>query len=173
LLGTIFVPIAILTWLYIYLTTIKPAIRNHVLVVYGILSIIFEIYIIYFLFMAPGAPVKIMIGTFDNPDNPIDISYKGFILLYRAISILTASITGIHFSLRSMRSKDIEVMWKGRFLLLSFLLFACLALADVLLLMTPILLVLLRVLLVMATIFFYLGFILPEWLKKLLLTENL
>jgi len=169
LIGTVGVPIAILAWLNVYLSTIKPNKKKLVLVLYGILSIFFEIYLFYFLFLAPGAPVESLLGIINDPNNPMDIDYKVFVLIFLGISILTACITGFHFAANSMKKEELpEIRWKGRFLLIGFLFFGISAIFDAIIEMGPTLLVLMRTILALATFFFYLGFILPQWVKKIL-----
>lgn len=172
LIGMMFVPIAILSWLYIYLTTIRPDKKKLVLTIYSIISIIFEIYLFYFLFFAPDAPVELLLGIFDDPTNPIDIDYKGFILIYLGLSVITSTITGIHFSIMSMKIKeDPSMVWKGRLLIIGFLLFGFSSIFDAMIEMVPIVLIFVRTLLAIGNVFFYMGFILPKWTKKILSIE--
>lgn len=169
LIGTVGVPIAILAWLNVYLTTLKPKKRKSVLIIYGTLSIFFELYLFYFLILAPGAPIDSLIGIIKDPTNPNDIDFKGFVLIFLGVSILTACITGIQFALISMKKKEPpEIRWKGKFLFIGFLLFGISAIFDAIIEMGPILLILMRIILDLANFFFYLGFILPGWSKKLL-----
>jgi len=169
LIGTLAIPIAIIAWLNVYLSTVNPKRKKPVLIIYGILSIFFELYIFYFLILAPGAPVDSLLGVINDSINPMDIDYKGFVLIFLGLSILTACITGFHFAAKSMNKEEHpEIRWKGRFLLVAFLFFGISAISDAIIEMTPFLLVLMRSILVVANFFFYLGFILPKWSKKLL-----
>lgn len=169
LLGTVGVPIAILAWLNVYFSTLKPKLKKPVLIIYGILSIIFEVYLFYFVLFAPEAPVSTLLGIINDPLNPMNIDFKGFVLIFLGLSILTACITGFHFALNSMKKDEHpEIRWKGRFLLIAFLLFGISAIFDAIIEMGPVLLLIMRILLVAANFLFYLGFILPKWSKKLL-----
>ncbi|MFX0047564.1 MAG: hypothetical protein ACFE8G_05270 [Candidatus Hermodarchaeota archaeon] len=169
LIGTVGVPIAILAWLNVYLSTLNPKKKKPILIIYGLLSIFFEFYLFYFLFIAPGAPIDSLLGLINDPTNPMDIDYKGFVLIFLGVSILTACVTGFHFAIKSMnKDEKPEIRWKGKFLLIAFLLFGISAIFDAIIEMTPFLLVLMRSILVIANFFFYLGFILPKWSKKLL-----
>ncbi len=170
LIGTVGVPIAILAWLNVYLSTLKSKKKKKpVLIIYGIVSIFFELYLLYFLLLAPGAPVKSYLGIIIDPTNPMDMDYKGFVLIFLGLSILTACVTGFHFAAKSMKKEELpEIRWKGRFLLIGFLFFGISAIFDAIIEMGPTLLVLMRTILALATFFFYLGFILPGWSKKLL-----
>jgi len=169
LIGTVGIPIAILAWLNVYLSTIKPKKKKLVLILYGIFSIFFELYLFYFLLLAPGAPVNSLLGIIIDPTNPMDIDYKGFVLIFLGVSILTACITGFHFAAKSMKKEELpEIRWKGRFLLIAFLFFGISAIFDALIEMGPVLLVVMRILLALGNFFFYLGFILPKWSRKIL-----
>ncbi|MEJ2280167.1 MAG: hypothetical protein P8Y70_20825 [Candidatus Lokiarchaeota archaeon] len=173
MIGTIAIPIAILAWLDIYTSTIMPKARKIVLGSYLIFSIIFEIYMFYFLYITPGAPVKPLLGMINDSINPLDIDYKGFLLVYLGISTITACVTGIHFAITSMRIKENKkILWKGRFLFLSFSLFGFAAIFDAIIEMTAIELIIIRSILVFSTFFFYLGFILPKWIRKVLSIKN-
>ncbi|MFW9945759.1 MAG: hypothetical protein ACFFDX_02905 [Candidatus Odinarchaeota archaeon] len=168
LVGIVCIPIAILAWLNVYMTTVKPKKKKIILSLYAIFSIAFEIYLFYFLFFAPGAPVESLLGIKD-PYNPMDIDYKGFVLVYLGASILTACITGIHFAIKSIKEKETpHLLWKGRFLLAAFILFGISAVFDAIVQMDQVLLIIMRIILVMSNLFFYIGFILPKWVEKIL-----
>jgi hypothetical protein len=169
LIGTVGIPIAILAWLNVYLSTINPKKKKLVLILYGIFSIFFELYLFYFLLLAPGAPIDSLLGIIIDPANPMDIDYKGFVLIFLGLSILTACITGFHFAKKSMKKEETpEIRWKGKFLLIAFLFFGISAIFDALIEMGPILLIIIRIILALAMFLFYLGFILPGWSRKLL-----
>ncbi|MHA1105073.1 MAG: hypothetical protein ACTSPN_05045 [Promethearchaeota archaeon] len=169
LLGTAGIPIAIIAWLNVYLSTLKPERKKVVLICYGIISLIFEIYLFYFLYFAPEAPVSSLLGIIDNVSNPTDIDYKGFVLIFLGLSIVTACVTGIHFAVASIKLKESQALkWKGYFLLVAFILFGISAIFDALIDMNAMTLIIIRIILVISNLFFYLGFILPGWVKKLL-----
>ncbi|MHA1671851.1 MAG: hypothetical protein ACTSV5_14955 [Promethearchaeota archaeon] len=169
LLGTVAVPIAIIAWLNVYLTTLKPKKKKIVLICYGVISLIFELYLFYFLYFAPKAPVSSLLGIIDDVSNPTDIDYKGFVLIFLGLSIVTACITGFHFAVASIKLKESQSLrWKGCFLLIAFSLFGISAIFDALIDMSAVTLVIIRILLAISTFFFYIGFILPRWIKKIL-----
>ena len=168
LAGNLFLPLAIIFWLDVYLTTVKPDRRNLGILVYAIFSIVFWIYLTFYLFLAPDAPVQGMIGIIDDPTDPFDIDYKMFVLAYLSVSIVIACTTGIHFALKSIKINEREIQWKGRFLFIAFIFFGIAATADAIIPMNVIMLVIIRIILVIAIICFYIGFILPKWVKKIL-----
>lgn len=165
LLGTIGVPIALIAWLQIYMPTLHRKQNRIVSLIIVGLSIVFYIYVFVFLF-AFADPVDSLIGI---KRSAIDIDYKGFVLGFLAFSLLVSTITGNDFSIVSLKVKDNPVVrWKGRFLIISFNLFAIGAIGDGFIELTPITLIIFRMFLVLANTFYYIGFILPKWMKKIL-----
>ncbi|MGV9197930.1 MAG: hypothetical protein ACOC44_10680 [Promethearchaeia archaeon] len=169
LLGNVGIPIAIIAWVYVYKFNIYPEKGNKLIIAYVLFSIIFEIYLFYFTLLAPDAPVRELLGVIEDSSNPTDINYKGLVLIYLAASIVTACVTGIHFSVKSMKiKKNPELKWKGRFLLIAFIFFGFSATMDAIVEMNIFLLLIVRTFLILTTFFFYLGFILPKWIQRLL-----
>ena len=169
LLGTIGVPIALYSWLQIYMPALHPKKKDLVTIIIICLSIVFYIYLFYFVFFAPGAPIDGVIGI---KRNPVDIDYKGFILVFLAISLLISTITGNDFSIVSLKVKDNPaIKWKGRFLIISFNLFAIGAFGDGFIPLTPVTLIIFRTFMMISSTTFYIGFILPKWMRKLVSLE--
>ena len=169
-LGTIGTPIALLAWLQIYMPALHKNQKGIATWIIIGLTIVFYIYTFIFLFIAPGAPIQGMIGF---KRSAIDIDYKGFVLVFLAFSLLVSTITGNDFSIASLKIKDNPVTkWKGRFLLLSFNFFAIGAIGDGFLPLTPATLIIFRLFMMLSSTFYYLGFMLPKWLRKLLKLEE-
>jgi len=169
LLGTIGVPIALFSWLQIYMPTLHQKQKDLVTMVIICLTILFYIYLFISVFFAPGAPVEDLIGI---KRNPIDIDYKGFILVFLAISLLISTITGNDFSIASLKVKDNPaILWKGRFLIISFNLFAIGAIGDGFIPLTPVTLIIFRTFMMISSTTYYIGFILPKWMRKILSLE--
>ncbi|MGQ4874796.1 MAG: hypothetical protein ACP6IY_12070 [Promethearchaeia archaeon] len=167
LLGMTGVPIAPLSWLDIYLSTVYPSKRKIVLLFYLVFSLIFEIYLYYFTLIAPISLRNVFVATYIAHE--FDITYKGFIAIYLAISLLIATITGIHFSLISMKSEKETIRLKGKFLLIAFILMAIGVPADVVFSLNEITIILFRIILICSTLCFYIGFLLPKRIERLLL----
>jgi len=165
LLGTLGVPVALFAWLQIYIPALHPRLKYQLLIPTGILSGAYYIYVIILLFVVPGAPIMNLIGI---KDGVIDIEYKGFALIFLAFSLLVSTITGNEFAINSLKNEDKLIKWKGRFLILSFNFFAIGALGDGFLPLTPVTLIIFRVFMVLSSTLYYLGFILPKWMRKIL-----
>ena len=169
LLGTIGVPLALFSWLQIYMPILHEKYKRVASWLVVGISIIFYGYLVTFLFIIPGAPVEAYIGI---KRSAIDIDYKGFVLGFLAFSLVISTITGNDFAIASLKvENDPKVNWKGRFLLLSFNLFAIGSIGDGFIPLTPFTLIIFRLLMMLASTFYYIGFILPKWMRKLLLLE--
>jgi len=166
LMGTIGVPIALISWFQIYMPALHPKKKNLITIITICISIGFYVYLFYFLFIASGAPVDTLIGI---KDSAIDISYKGFVLGFLGFSLVVSTVTGNDFAVASLKEKDNPVIkWKGRFLILSFNLFAIGGIGDGFLPLTPFTLVIFRTFMMLSSTFYYIGFIMPGWMKRLL-----
>ena len=169
LLGTLGVPIALISWLQIYMPALHPKYKAFMTIITMCISVAFYIYLSYFLFFASGAPVEDLIGI---KESAIDIDYRGLALGFLAFSLLVSTITGNDFAIASLKEKDNpEIQWKGRFLIISFNLFAIGGIGDGFLPLTPATLIIFRTLMMLSSTFYYIGFILPKWMKRLLSLE--
>ena len=172
-LNVLGIVISFLAWLYIYMKVVhheKPKMMLLILTIYGIFSLSFFIYVIYYVRIAPGAPVKSMIG---NEITPFISDAPDIILLYAFILLITVLITGLHFSIRSMRVQDNpEVKWKGRFLFISFILYFFGEMDFMSMFFGIEFAVFTRLILIFSSILFYIGFMMPDFMKKLLNLEE-
>ncbi|MEE9378879.1 MAG: hypothetical protein V3V33_12680 [Candidatus Lokiarchaeia archaeon] len=169
LLGTLGVPIALISWLQIYMPALHPKYKNHMTIITMCISIAFYTYLTYFLFIASGAPIDGLIGI---KDSPIDISYKGLVLGFIGFSLIVSTVTGNDFAIASLKEKENPIIvWKGRFLMLSFNFFAIGVIGDGFLPLKPFTLVIFRTFMMLSSTFYYIGFILPGWVKRLLKLE--
>lgn len=171
-IGTLGIPIIPLAWFYIYTDILYPKLKKKVLLLIGIFSVVFYLYLYYFLFFTPNAPVVELIGI-RNRNNPLDIEYKGFVLAYILISSILSFITFIHFGINSMLTREQpKIQWRGRFLLVSSIFLIIAVIADGFFSLTTIYLIIVRVFLILSTILFYLGFMMPDWILKILKLNN-
>ncbi len=93
-------------------------------------------------------------------------------LLFNIIAIIISLITGVLLALQNIKSDKKKIVWKGRFLLISFIMFTIGALLEVIMPLTPIGLILVRLLLILSAFGYYLGFLLPMFLEKWLIKAN-
>jgi len=163
-IGNAFIPIAIVCWVWFTIPMIFPEKRKSIIVIYILIYILFEILLIIFLIVDYTLVGEIKGIFFFQPSI--------FILLFQVFAILTALVTGILFARESMRSDKEKIRWKGKLLLLAFILFTVGAIMDAVFPLNPILLVIVRSILIASSVSYYLGFILPKWLEKLLIKEE-
>ncbi|MHA1489264.1 MAG: hypothetical protein ACTSRI_06380 [Promethearchaeota archaeon] len=86
--------------------------------------------------------------------------------------MLIILITGLLFGRETFKSDDPEIKLKGKMLILAFPSFAIGAILDATIPFTAITLIIVRLILISSSIEFYGGFILPKWMKKLLLKQT-
>ena len=120
-----------------------------------------------------------MMVVVDPPEKEIIGSLKGtfymqpnlFALAFQVFAIIISLISGIIFSIRTMKSDDPQVKLKGKFLLIAFVSFTVGALADAIIPMTPVTLVIVRLILISSAIEYYFGFLIPKKLSDWLINE--
>ncbi|MHA1723760.1 MAG: hypothetical protein ACTSXH_02830 [Promethearchaeota archaeon] len=153
-IDSIFIPIAIICWVYTFSTLIYPNHQKILVLIYIIISIIYEIITIYLLFVDPQS-VVIIVSTFDSTYGLIPLIYSVFI-------IITFLITGALFALQSQKSDDPKIRLKGQFLFIAFILFSTASLLDAVLITSILALIIIRITLILSSLIYYLGFHLPE-----------
>lgn len=168
-LGNLFVPVALIFWLTAYTDFLYKTKQKLILLIATITGLIYYFVFFYFVFN-DVAVIGIMF-------NSVDAEYKLFPLVYLISVLLVFLITGINFARVSIRSDNVEIKLKGKFLLIAVSLFTVGAALDGLkpFLFGSILNVILiinRIILILSSLAFYSGFLLPRWIKELLLKEE-
>ncbi len=160
IIGTSAMPFILLVWLKAFTDLTNKEKQKRILMTYFIVAIIFEILFFYFLLTDPT-----QIGTFETP---FLLVYGIYIEIFLIIFIVTFVITGILFGNQSLKSENPEHNIKGKFLIIAFILFSIGAFLDSII---PELFMIARIILILSALSFYCGFILPEWMKRLLKTS--
>ncbi|MBD3254769.1 MAG: hypothetical protein GF383_06730 [Candidatus Lokiarchaeota archaeon] len=168
--GSIFMPISLILWLYIYFDTIFPELRNKVLIFNIIFGVVFELVVLYLLFLIPNSPIKPLLGEVDS--SKLDYNWSVIPLIFTFYASIFVIITGIHFSIKALRTDIRSFQLKGRFLLTGFIAWTIVAIVDSLTLWNPVIIIFLRLGLLIASLCFYIGFILPSWIRKLFSIED-
>jgi hypothetical protein len=158
LIANIFIPFAMVCWIWSYCQIIEPKKKMGIMIIYTIFSVIWEIYVIVGLF-TDIALVGTLNGIFDS-------SHNRFLLIIILVGVFSFLITGVHFAYKSMRLEDPEIQWKGRFLLIAWVSFALGALLDAALPLNTLTLIIVRIILISSAIEFYFGFFLPKKMAK-------
>ncbi|MGV9203830.1 MAG: hypothetical protein ACOC44_07380 [Promethearchaeia archaeon] len=161
LIGNAFIPLFVLSWLTAFTDLKYTNKQKMVIALTTIGSIIFEVAFLLLL-----TTNTILIG---ESLGHFQYEFRPFIEIYLVTIILIVLITGILFGLESMKSEDRKINWKGRFIIIAFILFSVGAILDSSIDLTPITVVITRVILISSSISFYIGFIFPKSIEKLLL----
>jgi len=164
LIGNTLVPLAIILWLLAFTDFLFTEKRKMILLIFIIIGIIFEVIFYTFLFINP-----VLIGT---SNSPVDVSYSFFIIIFLVFFILTVVISGLLFARLSLKSDDPEVKLKGKLLVIAFIAFFVGALLDSSISLNEVGIIFVRLILIASAIFWYGGFLLPHWMKKLFLKQK-
>jgi hypothetical protein len=131
-----------------------------------VIGILFEIFLFSTAFVPEWRHAHL--GVIKSP-SIVDNKFHGILQIYLIITIIYIPIVGALIALETMRLLDPEIKLKGKFLLTSFIFFAIGAIMDGMLDLTAPIIAISRTFLIFAAIFFYFGFILPHWVKNLIL----
>jgi hypothetical protein len=164
IIGFAFIPIYFICSLIGFLDVLHINKKRFWIIFFSILSIIYEI-IFWYLFLNPTETIGIFIAPFQVEFHPI-------IDLFLLIWIGTFFVLGMLFVRETFRSENPEMLLKGKFILIAFLSFIIGQIMEILIPLTPLTVVITRLILISSSIEFYIGLILPERIKKLLLKEK-
>lgn len=160
IIANVFISPLHITWI-LFWTDLKYKDNQKIIVaIFAIEAIIYEIIIISYFFIDIS-----LIGT---KLSTFVVQWGDTILIYLVISILMFLITGFIMVKDALKAQDKEIKLKGKFLLFAFVLFTIGTLIDVLFADTPseITIVLARIFLTISYFSFYIGFTMPNFIKK-------
>lgn len=162
LLNFIPLPIGLLLWLIAFTNFLYKEKQKLILMIIIIITIIFYALFFYYLFTDP-----ILVG---EKISPVDTKGNNLVLLlYLFIFIIVFLTTGLKFSIKTRNVDDPERRLKGNILIIAFISFSIGGLLDSMVPSTALTLIIFRLFLITSAIEFYVGFILPKWVKKLFL----
>ena len=157
-LGNIFIPIALICWIYslahIFYTEKEKVITFSVTIIY----VAYDILLLILLFIDPN-----LVGHIEGDINSIPTLIPEIFLIS---AIFTALITGLIFSIKSIKVDNPEVQLKGKILLIGFISFSLAAVMDAVIPDLTIILVITRLILISSAIEYYIGFFLPKALAN-------
>ncbi len=162
-LANVFLPLTLITWLYSFCHILYPEWEKRILIIVVPITVLIEIFLIAFLFIDPSVIGRIE-GKFYSQTNPA-------FLVFELTSLLVFLITGLILSIKSIKFSDPIIQLRGKLLLIAFISLTIAALIDSFILVSPIILVFARLLLISCALEYYLGFFLPNRLKRRLLKE--
>ena len=175
-LGNVFVPVALICWVIAYTDMVNKEKQKIAVALILIFSVVFEVLFFYHFFLDIN-----LIGVI-TPLRPFSADFGYFLAILLLVSFLILFVTGFKFARKSIKSENKEVVLKGELLQFAFVAFTIAAViektarsiligtvfADPTMLFFSIMLVLMRLLLILSAIAFLGGFLLPNWMKKIL-----
>ncbi len=164
IIGNIFIPVALISWIYAFAKMAYDKVKTKLLIIYSIICTAFLIFFLIFMVIDVN-----LIGEFDGT---FDARYVSFTRIFQAFAILSALLTGVLFALKSFKSDDATIRWKGRFLLIAFISFSAAAILDSGFALGIIGVIIIRLLLISSAIEYYLGFLLPDRIAKWLIRND-
>lgn len=163
-IGNGLIPITTFIWMITFTDLLYKEKQKIILLIFGIISALIEILFFYFLLTEPSVLGKVV--------SPVDATWTLPITLYQIAAIAMVLITGTLIWKESLKSSDPEVTLKGRLLLAAVFSFVTGCIFEIFSDVSIILLIIGRLILISAAIEFYLGWILPDWIKNRLLKES-
>ncbi len=164
-LATVFYPVLHVTWMQVFTELRYKEKQKTIMTVFWIESVAYEVYLVFSLVTNP-AEVGIHLA-------PFYASFGTFVIIYFVASMALFLITGISFALFYLKSTSRENRLKGYFLLVAFVLFIVGVFIDLIFQpVTPLSLVVARVVLIIAGFEFFIGFVMPHWIKLIFVGEK-
>ena len=162
-IAVFFLPFTILLWLTAFTDLLYKKKQKTILIIFTIIGAVFDSFLLYFLFTEP---------SFIGKDvGPIDEDYGLFVNFYLTALLIVVIITGTLFARASLKLNTAEMKLRGKLLFIAFYSFVIGAILDMLSPLSVIILILARLILISSAIEFYGGFVLPEWLKNILIKK--
>ena len=160
-LGNIFIPIAIISWLYAFTELFYKNKQLIIISIYVLYAIIF-----YVLFFTALYILKkpILIGKLQGD---IEVKYSTLIVLYDITILITLLITGIFFGIQSMKSDNPEIKLRGKLIVVAFISYVVGITIDAVIVEHSLVsLIFVRILEISSVVEFYAAFIMPDFLKR-------
>jgi len=168
LVGNFFVPIVLIIWFIAFTDLLYKEKQKLIVLLSIIYGMVFYLAFFILLFSEPDT----MHATIGYLESATDSTYKSVVLLWLVSLIVIILITGTLFARESIRSDNPEIKLKGKLLRLAFILFCIGGALDAGLPQSPITLPITRIVIMLSAFFFYGGFLLPDWMKKMFLKEG-
>jgi len=170
-IGNVFIPLALPIWLVVFTEFRFKDNKKKLIIISLVIGAIYEI--IFMVTLFTNIPV---IGEMSSV---VDAEYRNFVIVYLISVLLVFFITGMIFSLDSIKVRNPEIRLRGKFLIISFILFTIGAGLDGLKsflfsdLSLLLFLVIDRILLILSALGFYIGFTMPDRIKNFFLKNQI
>jgi hypothetical protein len=158
LIANVPISIALIFWVVAFTDFKYKEKQKNILVLVFIYEIVYNVLFFWLLFTDPTQIGEVTGIT--------DTNYKLLVNVNMILSLVVLLITGTIFARDSVKSDNQEVSLKGKFLFAAFYTFVIGAILDVFSAYSIFLLIIGRILLIISAFEFYVGFILPNFLKS-------
>lgn len=156
---------ALISWMYGISILIFPKWIKKNVIISLVICIPYEIILVIHLIIDPS-----MVGNREGKFN----SDAAFIpTIFIIFGLLVTLITMFMFIRVCLRSKNLKIKWKGRFLLIAVLLLVIGSYMDATVTMTPAILIIVKMILMIRLIFSYLGWLLPNKIANWLIKDEI
>lgn len=164
IVGFTFLSVAMLLWIIVFTDLVYKEKQKIIVAIVLIYSVIFETFFFYYLFTQPSILAVL--------HRPLEIEYKLFIQLYLIFLMTFTLLTGIIFAQKTKQLGGAELKWRGNLLIVAFVLLIIGAIFDTIFTQDILLILFKRLILIFASFSFYCSFVIPKWLKNLILKDN-
>ncbi|MFX0174989.1 MAG: hypothetical protein ACFE85_02010 [Candidatus Hodarchaeota archaeon] len=175
IIGNVFLPIALIPWMMAYTDMIRRDRKNLYMGLIVVLCITFEIMFFSLFF--------IDINLIGSLTSAFSADFGILLIVFLFITMIIMLTTGIKFARESIKSENKEIRLKGKLLQAAFILFTIAAILEktarsIMLglvfqdptdLLLQVMLAIVRTLLILSAFGFYGGFLLPKWMKEILM----
>ena len=165
IISFVLIPVALVCWMIAFTDLINYKNQKLIITLYIILGIVYYVFFFYFLYYTDQSLIGELRGH-------TDVQYGALVVSFYLIADVTALITGIIFARKSRHSENPEIRLKGKLILIGIIFFVIGSSLDAILPHNFLTFSIYRSIEILSAIFFYCGFILPNWFKKLLLKEE-
>jgi hypothetical protein len=157
--GTFFIPITSVLWLMGITELIIKKRQKIIVGIYVTITILVDVYITYFLFND-----YTVLGSYASVG---DFEYEPLMALYLMFINITVAVSGMLLGRESLKAPNKELKLKGKLLLSASVCYILGGLLDVgVFSMIPPALIISRSILILGSFLFYMGFLLPDFVKK-------
>ena len=164
IITTVCIPFFIVLWMIAMSDMLNLSNKKVLPITFLIISVIGSLYVFIFAIIEPK-----QIGTLTGY---FDAEYEIITMLYLLFMLLSIVVTGILFSVQSLKSDNPEIRLKGKILISAFICYLVGGFMDAgTIHLTELTLIIARSILIISAILFYLGTLLPKYVKKLFLRE--
>ena len=165
IIGNVLMPLNQSLWLIAITDLFYKEKQKIILIIYNVIAIPCDIILVVFSIINPAS-----IG---NLDSQVDVDYEPLVMLWIVINLVIWILPGLLFARASLKSDNPEHKLKGKMLILAFILFGIGGVLDsAQLIQVATYVVTTRIILIVSAICYLGGFVLPEWMKKILVRNK-